>query len=525
MNKIIKVIDNPKYLVDYVKRKFNKKNSKKNFKKKSSAEYMDELLALINAFDVNSLKYKKEYIWPYMRNRLWIQLYGLGNGKEGRRNFAYHAVQRGSFKDLPFKSRKKMKLEYNALEIAELQKKDSQVDFLFLTVINASEQVLLDDGRIYHRITDPFYEIAKNIGKAEKIEILKVKSSAIEKSKKYFHPVTYILSPDVFRMGYIKSIKFGNFLSNIKEFVPSLTYTGDNLRGSIDWELHTRDFYLDILREYKPKVIFLNGFHYHTPLISAADFLGIRSVDIQHGIQVGWNPLYNNWKEMPKEGYQGVPDNFFVWGKKDFNSIEKVFTGEKHTPIVVGFPWLEKQLEITKKLKSEYCEEFKKYKVKTLLILQNQGEVPTLYMDLIKNLPDDHLVVIRHHPKGNKFKIDDFQASKKKNVKLSAYFDNITLAQLFPHIDIVISAGSTVASEADYFGLYNFIFSEQGKNNYVDEIKKGEFFAIDDYQEFYQTLKTLDMNKRESRANVYEKVDIESVLKSFLDNKREKKSA
>jgi len=131
--------------------------------------------------------------------------------------------------------------------------------------------------------------------------------------------------------------------------------------------------------------------------------------------------------------------------------------------------------------------------------------------------------VIRHHPKGSRFTLNDFNSSFKENIFLSDYFDNITLSQLFCHINIVISAGSTVSSEADYAGLYNFIFTDKGKDNYVDEIKKGEFFAIDKYQEFYKIVETLDMNKRESRANVYAKVDIETIFKSFLDEKKENK--
>jgi len=528
MTKLTKAINNPAYALQYMKNKIfsNSKLNKieKKYKEKNSQECMKELSNLINSFDVNTLKVNSEYVWPYLRNRLWIQLYGIGNGNENRRNLSIDFVQKGSDKNLPFKSRKNLKKEYKALELDDLEKRNRQVDFLFFTIINAAEQVVLDNGKIYHRITDPFYEIAKKVGNAEKIEILKVKSRAIKKSKKYFHPVTHLLSPYIFRTGYIKKIRFGNLLSTIKKEVPSVEYSGETLRKAIDWEFHTRDFYIDILKIIKPKVVFFNGYHFHAPLISAADKLGIISVDIQHGIQVGWNPLYNDWKEMPKEGYQAIPEHFFVWGEKDFNSIKKVFFGEKHSPILVGSPWIERQLELTNTMEDKYIKEFKKYKVKTLLILQNQTEVPKIYKDLIKKSPKDYLWVVRHHPKGNRFNKSDFSSINQKNIFLSDYFDTITLSQLFKHINIVVSAGSTVSAEADYAGLYNFIFSKKGKDNYIDEIKNGAFFTVDNYHEFYQIVETLDMKKRESRANAYAKVDIESIFKNFLDEKKESNS-
>jgi len=483
---------------------------------KTSQEYFKELTKLPNEFNVNSLKVDSEYIWPYLRNRLWIQLFGLSNNRTNRINLSPTAIQRGTFNDLPLSSRKKLKSKFGALEINDINEDMTNIDFLFLTVINSSEQTLLDNGQIYHRITDPFYEIAQKVGKAKKIEILKVKSKAIEKSLNYYHKVTYIFTPTIFRYGYSKKIRFFNLLSKLKKHIPSLNHNGVQLREAIDWELHTRDFYIELLQKIKPKIVLLNGFHYQTPLISACHALNITSIDIQHGIQVGWNPLYNNWKEMPTEGYQGLPDYFFVWGEKELTSINNVFKGEKHSPILTGFPWLEKQLELTEKLKDEYILNFNKYRVKTLLILQKQPEVPKIYKDLIKNSPEDHLWIIRHHPKGNKFTLNDFTESRKSNILLDSYIDNITLPHLFKHIDIVISEGSTVASEADYAGLSNFIFSDKGKSNYVDEIKNGHFFYMNDYKDFYSKLKLLDLTKKTSTAKLYATIDIENVFKELL---------
>lgn len=487
-----------------------------DFPLKSSEAYFKELSELKKSFDVNSLKMGTEYVWPYLRNRLWIQLYGLGNGNIKRRDLSHTAIHRGGPKDLLYKHRKRLIATYGAVELENINIGDEPLDFLFVTVINAAEQVVLEDGQIYHRITDPFYELAQKVGNAQKVEFLRVKTKSVEKSKNYYHKVLYILSPTIYKSGFIAKIKFGNLLSQLKKRVPSLVHSGEKLRASIDWEFHTRDFYIDVLRKLKPKVIFLNGFHFQTPLISAADYLGIITVDIQHGIQVGWNPLYNDWKEMPKEGYQGLPNYFWVWGQKEFNSIKKRFKGAKHSPTIVGSPWLDRQLELTTGLKENYVKKFDKYKVKILLALQKQPEVPKIYRELIKNSPKDFLWIIRHHPKGNRFNIHDFGESNQKNVLIDPYMDQITLPHLFQHVNVVISEGSSVASEADYAGVYNFIFSKKGRGNYINEIAKGHFFFIRNYKDFYVKIETLDMAKKVARAKLFEKVNTEEVFRKLL---------
>ena len=484
---------------------------------KNSIDYFKELISLKNKYNVNSIKMGDEYIWPYVRNRLWIQLYGLGNGNFARKHIEPTSIQRGSVKDLTFKHRKQLKSKYDVKELYEFTDSELSADFLFFTVINAAEQVKLDNEKIYHRITDPFYEVAKRIGTAKKIEIMRVKTKSIEKSKKYYHKVIYIFPPFIYKSGYFNKIKFGTFLSNLKKYIPSLVHNGEEMRAHIDWELHTRDFYIELLKKAKPKVIFLNGYHYHAPLISAAHHLNIKSVDIQHGIQVGWNPLYNDWSEMPKEGYQALPDYFFVWSKKEFYSIQKVFKGLKHTPIIVGYPWLDRQLELTKSLDSSYIEKFSKYKIRVILALQRQPQVPKIYKDLISNSTNDILWIVRHHPKGNKFKIKDFSEEINNDIIINDYIDNISLPQLFKYTDIVISEGSTVAAEADYAGLYNFIFSKKGKGNYIKEINNGSFFFLNNYKDFYSIIKELDLSIREPRAKLYEKVNLDKVFKKLLN--------
>ena len=112
--------------------------------------------------------------------------------------------------------------------------------------------------------------------------------------------------------------------------------------------------------------------------------------------------------------------------------------------------------------------------------------------------------------------MNDFGENNQQNIIIDTYMDQITLPHLFPHINIVISEGSSVASEADYAGVYNFIFSKKGKGNYVNEIEEGHFFFIRGHKNFFEKVSKLDMTIRVSRAKLYEKINIEEEFRKLL---------
>lgn len=488
-----------------------------NKKIKSQSEYLAELTEFTRNFDVNTLKYDNEYLWPYLRSHLWVQLYLLGFGKDASRLIP-HRLQLGTKDNIKNYVRGLIKNKVGALEIDELEEDVNGIDFLFLTVLNAAEQVELEDGSIYYHITDPIYEEAMQLGKAKKIELIKVNSPAIEKCANYKHQPTFLLPPKIRRVGYSDSVSVDkHFFDVAKRMLPSLEFTEQSIMNTIDWELHTRDYCLDILKKIKPKILFFNGFHYHAPWISAANQLGIITVDVQHGIQVGWNPLYNNWYELPKEeGYQAIPDYFWVWGEKEFNSIKKVFASSKHQPIIGGFPWLSRQLDYMPPLKDSVKAELEKYNKIFLVILQNQKEVPVEYLDIIESSGDGVAWIIRHHPKGNKFKKSDFSKDGLENIYISEYFDKISLARLFEVVDVCISAGSTVALEADHFGVRNIIFTEEGKNNYIEEIQNGDFDFASNADEFNQKISKIDFSFMRKGNGHGLDINVQNTLNVFL---------
>ena len=419
MSKVKKLLKTPRlFFKDMIINKRNKKtvpnglktnkgqNSSKPVKAvitKTPEGYLKELTDFASFFDVNSFKYRQEYLWPYLRQHLWVQLYLLGLGNRSGKELISTRLQLGSHGHLPDFARNRFKREVGAIEIEDIPD-NKDTDFLFLTVINASEQVELEDGSIYFRITDPVFEAASKVGKAVKLEMIKVNSSAVRKISKYKFKPLCVLPPSILTSGYTYDVNYHpEFISLLSKRFPSLTIDRKRVDTVINWELHTKNYYKRILERINPKILFLNGFHYHAPLLSAAQELKIVTVDIQHGIQIGWNPLYNNWNEMPEDGYNGVPDRFLVWGDSEFNHVNKIFKSKKHEAIIGGFPWLDKQLDYYPELTEKWLKQINKYSSVYLIVLQNQSEIPSLYRELISKLGNNILWIVRHHPKGKRF--------------------------------------------------------------------------------------------------------------------------
>ena len=75
------------------------------------------------------------------------------------------------------------------------------------------------------------------------------------------------------------------------------------------------------------------GFNY------AANNLGIRSYDVQHGLQGYLHPAYF-FKNVPDEGYNILPSIFWVWDNSSYKNIESWSGNSHHETLLGGNPWI-----------------------------------------------------------------------------------------------------------------------------------------------------------------------------------------
>ena len=118
-------------------------------------------------------------------------------------------------------------------------------------------------------------------------------------------------------------------------------------------------------------------------LIAASRLFGITSVDIQHGKQGKYQPMYSGWL-IPETGYQLLPDYFWCWGKKSSDHILSSSPKRNtHIPLIGGYLWLR---YFSRYLKTELPQSNSTRPIRLLFTLQqpskeNPHPIPDFVLD------------------------------------------------------------------------------------------------------------------------------------------------
>jgi len=520
MKKVKKLLKNPTlFFYDALKKRVSDNTTiiKKPIliPQKTSQEYFRELYTFIKYYNINSMKIDDEYIWPYLRNHLISNLYEISLGKQRFLELDPFHLQNGHYSQVSQEFRKLLKKNYEAKELDEIE--NTETDFLFFVPMNGFGRTEINNN-VYHRIVDPLFKEAQEMGKAMKIEVIKNSHlPAIKYWHKYAYKSLIVLPNELTKSGYSQKLNFdNNFFKMFKKYIPSLS-TPDRklLNDVIDFELNTRDFYIKLLKKLKPKVICLYAYHFNAPLISAAHELGILSVDLQHGLQVGWGPIYNNHEELPISGYQSYPDIFAVWGSKEFQHISNTFTSLKHKAIYMGNPWLNTLSTFPDELSESLKNKLQSKKTTILIILQDQLTVPSILKEIMQISDTNILWVIRHHPSAKKKFINkDF--TTKNNILIDIEIDKIRFNELFKYIDIAISEGSALSYEASYYSVENILTGSLGYENYKDEIRNGQFYFMKNSKEFSSILFKINSKEFKKTKKLFANTSPRETLSELL---------
>jgi hypothetical protein len=464
-------------------------------------------------YDVNTLRLHDEYLWPYIRNDIMVALTGQNDYAKRHVKFTPFLSQKGHVENLPLEYRNIYKEKYGCIEIEELSEY-RDIDYLFVTNLSSVEDVEID-GRVYKRLTDPLYEAAGKFATPLKIELVKFKSKYIVNEKNYFHPAVALLPPVAYKKNYANEVVLDDeFIRILRKHCPTLPITKEFIKELLNWNLHTKAYWLDILKKTRPKAVLTIGYHRAGPMIAAAHDLGIKSVDIQHGVQRGWNPIYNDWEEMPAEGYQALPDIFAVWSQEEKEHISNIFRGSKHRALVTGYPWLTRQKDFAKhQVPKILLEKRKQYPVCALLSLQREKKVSKNIQVMIRQSPDI-LWVVRSHPKGKAFQLSDFAGME--NIVAEPEINTMYVSQLLEYIDFHVTEGSTMIKEVAFFNVPSILIKEENLVNFEKEIAEGIAYKAFSPEELQSVVTTLERKGFKINSE-RESINPEDALKACLD--------
>ncbi|SAI28484.1 Uncharacterised protein [Bordetella trematum] len=457
-----------------------------------------KLLSFENAYPVNNLiadhgliYNKTVHLWPFLRHVFWVRSQAFYKGKALAK-----IVTSKMYISLEW--RKHYSSVANIVNVEDIQ--ETNCDFLFFTNLRGTEQTKVD-GKIYNRITDPVFEIAKNVGVSKKVEVVKSIGTVVD-NRFRFNQVDLIFPSLLRRVGYREIVDIpSNFISRVEALFPEIKFTEDALRNEIEFFFSQRDFYIDLLKKYNPKVVFFVGFDYYYALVIAAKSLGIKTVDLQHGVQAGWSPVYNNWQALPADGYDLLPDYFWVWGKYDEEKIKENFPVSTVRPIIGGFPWLDRQKQL---FSDQVCDAAALERVGKssipvgVITLQDQVEFPALFSDIITSTKNKVKWIIRRHPKHLNVGLNKLDRS----VLHGKFFDNLNFSSLLSVCDIHLTECSTSVIDSDYFGVPSVVTGVQGMLNFKDFIDKGQIFHVNNPKEFLDNLSAILERRGVSRMRV-----------------------
>lgn len=485
------------------------------------AYYITPVLNVRNTFPVNRIKIDGHYLWPFLRSELSVNAM-IANSQQpkDRKPFVSHQTQACTLAQLPYELRESYRQERGMKEVADLPER--HIDFLFFVNVNSVDLNKTDSG-FYNRLTDPIYREALKMGTAEKVEIIKTASEGIFKRNKYAYPTTAIVPNYISSSGHFNRAQYPHgLIGNLNKMIPYLSITHEQFGAWIDWQLHMVEFFKEIFAKYTPHVVFCHPYYYNAPMIFAARGMGIKVVEIQHGTMAGENNLsYDNWQEIPSDGYQALPDYFWVWGKSEYDRLREVFESDKPNrpqPIVGGYPWIEMSQEISSPDAIKLLDnELSRYphKRKALVTLQMFATMPPVVRELIKRTRNDILWIVRHHPK-TRGRLG--QSELGSNVFTSKTVDEVLLVSLFDKVDFHFSETSSSIFEADYFGVYNYVCSAEGLTNYkhyIDANLAG-YCTLANIEETVQEIRDGDSFEKQPRLNYISRVSLKEVLSRVL---------
>jgi len=239
-------------------------------------------------------------------------------------------------------------------------------------------------------------------------------------------------------------------------------------------------------------------------LIAACRRLGIRSMDVQHGVQGDLHVAYGRWVAVPSSGWELLPDRFWCWSQKETLAISRWSppTSQHHKPVVGGNLWLQlwksgadprfsKALEQVARL----CE--RRSGCRKILVTLQWGISDEAYLlplaQVIRATAGEFNWWLRLHPlmRERTHEIGQIVGALPQDAIAIREPTDLPLLALLGRVDAHLTYSSSVVLEASEFGIASVVSGEYGSALYADEIAAGTVLAAPPVDEgFVEAIRT-----------------------------------
>ena len=452
-----------------------------------------------NEFDVNSVEYNGISIWPLIRLAMY-----MGIGTQEADEDVDHKVK--AIKENVVKTHLRHVLEvaknrlytsrsiYRYKSLMRTLENQGHVNCLFLSrTVDNTDTV---NGKLFDRYVDPMIDFVRG-----KYTCFKVGFCSDDRMEHRYEP-TFIIRPYerkgfiILNAGKLKKLQSLKSYSKIEmrfeELSDKKMFFGEDwlIEQSYNIELYTL-FFKHLLLTIRPRVVFLVC--YYSPvgmaLIRACKQLKIKSVDIQHGQQGEYHPMYGHWTRIPEDGYELLPDYFWIWGDSNKRNIlaARPIASVTHEPVVGGNRWIPFWKQHKHELKGrtggeeQFLHSLGNYKRIILYACSRETDINDLVtehvMDAIADSPKEWFWLVRLHPQHrNRIKVLT-QLMDEKDIRNFdvEYSSTIPLYELFEYASNFVTRGSSASIEALCFAVPVIIVDPVHSNLYQEYIQNGLF--------------------------------------------------
>jgi hypothetical protein len=288
------------------------------------------------------------------------------------------------------------------------------------------------------------------------------------------------------------------------------------------------DGFKNILASVRPKLGFCVNYYSAQGMAFnlACRESGVRSVDMQHGVQT-LHPAYARWQKVPPNGYALLPDVFWCWSGEEEKAIMDWSgpAGNVHRPVVGGNVILEEFLNGDGAFTRSFDEDFFRARgerpasLNVLVTLQTGRGLPETVRRVIQSGPDGWFWWIRLHP-AMMAERPAVAAALVSSGRRNWDLDNasrLPLYTLLRHADVHLTETSSVVLEARRFSIPSGILSELGAELYENVVREGGAFMALEADEVLRALSSLASKPRSPRPASGSGMDPRRVIRQILD--------
>lgn len=397
----------------------------------------------------------------------------------------------------------------------------------FKRVKKTKSILLVSDGisyvdyldKSYDRFCDPLIEILEEKSKSwSKWDLTGSLSSndfyfVAKKVNSFLDFITMKSKISKYKIDSNQEIQIKELIDYINDSTNLIRLDLKNILDKIHCIVLMVDWYKKILVRSDTKIVLLVSYYSDRgmALIKACKDLGIKTADIQHGIQGNLHAAYGNWLNNEATDYNTIPDSFLVWSEFEKENIKNsIVIGNVFESMWYG---KNKMIDHYDKIVTSYSSKLGSPN-NILFTLQYGIKYDNSVFELLHRTQNEFNWLIRFHPvmenddKSNfiknlkLFNVNNYEIDQSTSLPLYAIIRNVGLHVTHSSSTVLEAANFKVSSLIiDPFGAEYFENVLSDKIRFENQIQN-QINAINElFQPSYSESRILKENK--SPSNFY----------------------